>query len=131
MEYNTPADLRYARTHEWLRTEGDEVVVGITDYAQHALGDVVYIELPEVGATYEAGDLFGTIESVKASSDLYIPLSGEVVAVNSELEDDQEPINNDPYGAGWMLRVKPGGSESELLDAASYAEFVASLEEEE
>jgi glycine cleavage system H protein len=131
MEYNTPADLRYARTHEWLRTEGDEVVVGITDYAQHALGDVVYIELPEVGATYEAGDLFGTIESVKASSDLYIPLSGEVVAVNSELEDDQEPINNDPYGAGWMLRVKPGGSESELLDAASYTEFVASLEEEE
>jgi glycine cleavage system H protein len=131
MEYNTPADLRYARTHEWLRTEGDEVVVGITDYAQHALGDVVYIELPEVGATYEAGDLFGTIESVKASSDLYIPLSGEVVAVNSELEDGQEPINNDPYGAGWMLRVKPGGSESELLDAASYAEFVASLEEEE
>jgi glycine cleavage system H protein len=131
MEYNTPADLRYARTHEWMRTEGDEVVVGITDYAQHALGDVVYLELPEVGATYEAGDLFGTIESVKASSDLYIPLSGEVVAVNSELEDDQEPINNDPYGAGWMLRVKPGGSESELLDAASYAEFVASLEEEE
>jgi glycine cleavage system H protein len=130
MEYNTPADLRYARTHEWVRTEGDEVVVGITDYAQHALGDVVYLELPEVGATYEAGDLFGTIESVKASSDLYIPVSGEVVAVNSELEDDQEPINNDPYGTGWMLRVKPGGSESELLDAASYTEFVASLEEE-
>jgi glycine cleavage system H protein len=130
MEYNTPADLRYARTHEWLRTEGDEVVVGITDYAQHALGDVVYIELPEVGSTYEAGDLFGTIESVKASSDLYIPVSGEVVAVNAELEDDQEPINNDPYGAGWMLRVKPGGGESELLDAASYTEFVASLDEE-
>jgi glycine cleavage system H protein len=130
MEYNTPADLRYARTHEWVRTEGDEVVVGITDYAQHALGDVVYLELPEVGATYETGDLFGTIESVKASSDLYIPVSGEVVAVNSELEDDQEPINNDPYGTGWMLRVKPGGGESELLDAASYAEFVASLEEE-
>jgi glycine cleavage system H protein len=130
MDYNTPADLRYARTHEWMRTEGDEVVVGITDYAQHALGDVVYLELPEVGTTYQAGDLFGTIESVKASSDLYIPVSGEVVAVNTALEDDQEPINNDPYGAGWMLRVKPEGSESELLDAASYAEFVASLEEE-
>jgi glycine cleavage system H protein len=130
MEYNTPADLRYARTHEWVRTEGDEVVVGITDYAQHALGDVVYLELPEEGATFEAGDLFGTIESVKASSDLYVPVSGEVVAVNSALEDDQEPINNDPYGAGWMLRLKPGGGESELLDAQSYAAFVASLEEE-
>ncbi len=129
MSYNTPEDLRYARTHEWARVEGDEVVVGITDYAQHALGDVVYIELPEVGTTYQAGESFGVIESVKASSDLYAPMSGEVLAVNSDLEDDQEVINTDPYGAGWMLRIKPAGGEAELLNAAAYTEFVASLEE--
>ncbi len=130
MSYNTPADLRYLRTHEWVRTEGDEAVVGITDYAQHSLGDVVYLELPEVGATVEAGEQFGVIESVKAASDLYAPIGGEVLAVNSALEDDQEPINKDPYGEGWMLRIKPSGAEGELIDAATYTEFVATLEEE-
>ncbi|WP_298815516.1 glycine cleavage system protein GcvH [Chloroflexus sp.] len=129
MAYNTPADLRYSKTHEWVRQEGDEVVIGITDYAQHALGDVVYIELPAVGSTITAGEPFGVVESVKASSDLYAPLSGEVVAVNTDLESDQAPINNDPYGAGWMLRVRPSGASEELLDAAAYAAFVAEIEQ--
>lgn len=124
MSFNIPADLRYSRTHEWLRSEGDEVVVGITDYAQDALGDVVYIELPAVGDSFGAGDVFGVIESVKASSDLYAPVAGEVVAVNTELEGDQAPVNSDPYGTGWMIRLKPGGAEGELLDAAAYAKHV-------
>ncbi len=128
MAYKTPADLRYAKTHEWVRQEGDEVVIGITDYAQHALGDVVYIELPAVGSTITAGESFGIVESVKASSDLYAPVSGEVVAVNTALESDQAPINNDPYGAGWMLRVRPSGESVELLDAEGYAAFVAEIE---
>jgi glycine cleavage system H protein len=129
MSYNTPNELRYAKTHEWARTEGEEVVVGITDYAQHSLGDVVYLELPEEGTTFKAGERFGVIESVKASSDLYAPIAGEVTAINSALEDAQEPINTDPYGEGWMIRMKPAGDEGELLDAAGYAEFVDTLEE--
>ncbi len=128
MAYNTPADLRYTKTHEWVRQEGDEVVIGITDYAQHALGDVVYIELPAVGATVTAGESFGVVESVKASSDLYAPVSGEVVAVNTALESDQSPINTDPYGAGWMLRVRPSGEHEELLDATAYEALVAELD---
>lgn len=127
MSFNTPPDLRYAQTHEWVRAEGAEVVVGITDYAQNALGDVVYLELPAVGATFKPGERFGVIESVKASSDLYAPVAGEVTAVNRELQDDQAPINQDPYGAGWMIRIKPSGQENELLDATAYAEFVDSL----
>jgi glycine cleavage system H protein len=126
MSFNTPQELRYAKTHEWVRVEGDEVVIGITDYAQHELGDVVYLELPEVGRTLKPGETFGVIESVKASSDLYAPVSGEVTAVNSALDDDQEPVNTDPYGAGWMIRMKPSGEEEELLDAAAYEQFVAS-----
>lgn len=128
MAYNTPSDLRYSKTHEWLRYEGDEAVIGITDYAQHALGDVVYIELPAVGATVTAGESFGVVESVKASSDLYAPVSGEVIAVNTALESDQSPINNDPYGGGWMLRVRPTGESEELLDAEAYAAFVAEID---
>jgi glycine cleavage system H protein len=103
-------------------------VIGITDYAQHALGDVVYVELPAVGATITAGESFGVVESVKASSDLYAPVSGEVVAVNTALESDQSPINNDPYGAGWMLRVRPSAMSEELLDAAAYAAYVAEID---
>jgi glycine cleavage system H protein len=127
MSFTTPADLRYAKTHEWVRVEGDEVVVGITDYAQDALGDVVYIELPQVGATYKPGDSFGAVESVKASSDLYAPVGGTVVAVNVDLEANNEPINKDPYAGGWMLRIKPSGEESELLDAEAYAAYVDSI----
>lgn len=127
MSFNTPADLRYAKTHEWVRVEGDELVVGITDYAQDALGDVVYIELPQVGAIYRPGDSFGAVESVKASSDLYAPVGGTVVAVNIDLETNQEPINKEPYSGGWMLRIKPSGDEAELMDAGAYAEYVDSI----
>lgn len=121
---NIPADLRYSKSDEWVRVEGDEVVIGITDYAQEQLGDIVYLELPQVGASFAPGDSFGVIESVKASSDLYAPVGGEVVAVNSELEGNQEPINQDPYGAGWLIRMRPSGAEEELLDAAAYAAYV-------
>jgi glycine cleavage system H protein len=124
MSFNIPPDLRYAKTHEWVRVEGDEVVIGITDYAQDSLGDVVYIELPSVGATFNAGEVFGVIESVKASSDLYAPVGGEVMAVNTALENDQAPVNSDPYGEGWMLRLKPSGDESELFDAVAYEKLV-------
>ncbi len=123
MSTNIPADLRYSKSDEWVRSEGDELVIGISDYAQDALGDIVYLELPEVGATLNPGDSFGAIESVKASSDLYAPVGGEVVAVNSALEGDQEPINKDPYGAGWLIRLRPSGDTEELLDAAAYATY--------
>ncbi|NJN19229.1 MAG: glycine cleavage system protein GcvH [Oscillochloris sp.] len=120
---NIPADLRYSKSDEWIRVEGDELVIGITDYAQDQLGDIVYLELPQVGATFEPGQSFGVIESVKASSDLYAPIGGEIVAVNSALEGDQMPINQDPYGEGWLIRVKPSGAEEELLDAEAYAAY--------
>ncbi|HMQ34894.1 MAG TPA: glycine cleavage system protein GcvH [Chloroflexaceae bacterium] len=127
MSPNIPADLRYSRSDEWVRAEGDELVIGITDYAQDALGDIVYLELPQVGATIAPGGSFGVIESVKASSDLYAPVGGEVVAVNSELEANQEAINKDPYGAGWLIRVRPSGAEEEgMMDAAAYAAFCES-----
>jgi glycine cleavage system H protein len=125
MSFNTPSDLRYTKSHEWVRVDGDEVVVGITDYAQDALGDVVYIELPAVGDSFAPGDVFGVVESVKASSDIYAPVGGEVVAVNTALEDDQSAINTAPYGDGWMLRLKPSNEESALLDAAAYEQVVA------
>lgn len=121
---NIPADLRYSKSDEWVRVEGDEVVIGITDYAQEQLGDIVYLELPQIGASFAPGDSFGVIESVKASSDLYAPIGGEVVAVNSELEGNQEPINQDPYGAGWLIRMRPSGAAEELLDAAAYAAYI-------
>lgn len=126
MSPNIPADLRYSKSDEWVRAEGDELVIGITDYAQDALGDIVYLELPQVGATIAPGGPFGVIESVKASSDLYAPVGGEVVAVNGELEANQEPINKDPYGAGWLIRVRPSGESEELMDAAAYAAFCES-----
>ncbi len=119
-----PADLRYSKSDEWVRVEGDEVVIGITDYAQEQLGDIVYLELPQVGATFAPGESFGVIESVKASSDLYAPVGGEVTAVNSALEHDQQPINSDPYGAGWLVRMRPSGEEEELMDAAAYAAYL-------
>jgi glycine cleavage system H protein len=123
MSHNTPAELRYSKSDEWVRQEGDEVVIGITDYAQDQLGDIVYLELPQVGDTISPGASFGAIESVKASSELYAPIGGEIVAVNSDLEGNQEPINQDPYGAGWLIRVRPSGDEEELLDAAAYTHY--------
>jgi glycine cleavage system H protein len=119
-----PDDLRYAPSHEWCRAEGDLATIGITDFAQDQLGDVVYLELPSLGAVLTAhGEPFGTIESVKAASDLYSPVSGEVVAVNTALERSQEAVNTDPYGSGWLLRLKladPAEIDG-LLDAAAYA----------
>ena len=104
---NTPIELKYASSHEWARLEGDIVVVGITDHAQEALGDLVFVELPEVGDTVSAGDEAGVVESVKAASDIYAPVSGEVIEINSALEDTPELINTDPYGEGWLLRLQP------------------------
>jgi glycine cleavage system H protein len=117
-----PEDLRYASTHEWVRVEGDQATIGITDHAQHELGDVVYLDLPAVGRTFRSGAAFGSIESVKAVSDLYAPISGEVIEVNQPLLDAPEGVNSDPYGAGWMLKVRltePAELEK-LMDASAY-----------
>jgi len=118
-----PPDLYYTEEHEWLRVEGKEGVVGITDYAQDQLGDVVFVELPEVGAQFHQGQAFGVVESVKAVSDLYMPVGGRVVAVNGELVDHPERLNEDPYGAGWLIRIEihDVSELNSLLDAATYA----------
>lgn len=124
---NIPADLRYAKSHEWLRTEGDgTVTVGITDYAQNSLGDITYVQVPKVGASLKAGDVFGVVESVKAASDLYAPVTGTVVAVNPALDAAPETVNRAPYGDGWMLRLKPSdsGAAGGLLDAGAYGQMV-------
>lgn len=118
-----PEDLKYAKTHEWARIEGETATVGITEHAAEELGDVVFVEMPEVGATFEAGESFGTVESVKAVSDLYAPVSGEVVEFNKELEDSPEKINEDAYGAGWIVKLKTSDSGDELLSAAEYEEI--------
>ena len=120
-----PTELRYASSHEWARLEEDGVVtVGITDHAQSALGDVVYVELPEVDSTLSAQAEAGVVESVKAASDIYAPISGTVVAVNEVLEDAPETVNQDPYGDGWFFKIEPDNADdlAELLDAESYAE---------
>jgi glycine cleavage system H protein len=119
---NNPADLRYAASHEWVRLDGDRATVGITDFAQHELGDVVYLDLPKVGQTLRQGAAFGTVESVKAVSDLYAPLSGEVLETNEPLLERPEAINASPYGEGWMLvlRVADPAEADNLMDAAAY-----------
>lgn len=120
---NVPADLRYAKSHEWLKLEGDgTAAIGITDYAQNSLGDITYVQLPKVGATLTAGQAFGVVESVKAASDLYAPVSGEVVAVNAALDNAPENVNRSPYGDGWMLKIKvANAAEAEaLMDAGAY-----------
>jgi glycine cleavage system H protein len=106
-EVNLPDDVRYAKSHEWAKLEGDKVKVGISDYAQDQLGDIVFVELPEAGDSFEKGEEFGTVESVKAVSELYMPLGGEIVAVNTDLEDSPERVNNSPYTDGWMIELKP------------------------
>ena len=119
-----PEDLRYATSHEWVRVvEGGQVVMGISDFAQDSLGDVVYIDLPEVGRTVEAGDGIAEIESTKSVNDVYAPISGTVVAINEALMDNPEIVNGDPYGEGWFLRIAPAGGEvdlSSLLEATAY-----------
>ena len=124
---DVPEELQYTKSHEWIRTEDDTATIGITDHAQEELGDIVYIELPEQGATFEAGDSFGTVESVKAVSDLYTPVGGEVVEVNEALGDSPEKINEDPYGEGWILKVRVSDEGAGLLSASEYEQF---LEEE-
>ena len=116
-----PAELRYAKSHEWLRTESDgTATVGITDYAQNSLGDITYVQLPKVGTALAAGQVFGVVESVKAASDLYAPVSGTVVAVNPALDSAPETVNRAPYAEGWMLKLKPSAGNDALLDAAAY-----------
>ena len=117
-----PTDLRYTKDHEWLRVDGDETLVGITDFAQRQLGDVVFVELPEVGRRLEQGEAFGTIESVKAVSELFSPVSGEVVAVNDALASDPAVVNADPYGKGWMVKMRLA-SDSELDQLLGSAEY--------
>jgi glycine cleavage system H protein len=119
-------DLRYAKSHEWLKLESDgSVTIGITDFAQDSLGDITYVQLPKVGATLKAGETFGVVESVKAASDLYAPVAGTVLAVNSALESAPETVNGAPYAAGWMLKLKPAdpAAARQLLDAAAYGKI--------
>jgi len=120
-----PYELRYTRTDEWVRVEGEEAIVGITDYAQSELGDIVYLELPEVGRYLQVEEPFGVIESVKAASDLYAPVEGEVVAVNGRLQAALETINDDPYGAGWLIRIrlKDPAQLDQLLSADEYRRY--------
>lgn len=126
-----PADLHYTSSHEWVRLEDDgTAVIGITDHAQSAMGDLVYVETPEVGAVVSAGDEIGVVESVKAASDIYSPLSGEIVAVNEDLEDSPDLVNSDPYGDGWIMRVRytDEAELKELLTAEDYSEQLDSDE---
>jgi glycine cleavage system H protein len=122
---SVPNDLRYTKTHEWLRQEGDLVVVGITHYAQEQLGEVVYVELPEPGRGVDAGEELGTLESVKAVSEFFAPVAGEVAEVNERLEEEPGLVNDDPYGEGWLVKLKPSGEEGDLLDADAYEAFLA------
>ena len=122
---NVPGDLKYTKSHEWVRLEGDDIaVIGITDHAQAALGDLVFVETPEVGATFDAGDACAVVESVKAASDVYSPLAGEVIDANSDLADTPELVNQDPYGDGWIMKLRLDDPDEleELLDADDYEE---------
>ena len=124
---SVPADLKYTSEHEWIRVEGDEIVVGVTDFAQGELGDVVFIEIETEGESLSKGDTFGTIEAVKTVSDLYMPVDGEVVEVNSALEDTPELVNSEPFAGGWMIRVKMKDPSQldELLSADAYSALIA------
>ncbi len=124
---NTPSDLRYATSHEWIRLEGDIATVGISDHAQEELTDVVFVELPALGRSVDAGDPTAVVESVKAASDIYAPISGEIVEVNPEVEGDPSLVNSDPYGKGWIfkLKVKDVNHVSKLLDAAAYGALIS------
>ncbi len=124
-------NVRYQDSHEWARKEGDLVVVGISDYAQDSLGDVVYVELPEVGATKKKGDPFGVVESVKAASDIYMPIGGEIAEVNGELEDNPSNVNDSPFDAGWLIKIKPNdeGELDALMSAEKYEEYTKGLDD--
>lgn len=122
---NIPDDLHYSKDHEWVRVEGNVALIGITDYAQDSLGDVVYVELPKVGDDFAANESFGSVESVKAVSEVFSPVSGEIVGLNETLADAPEKVNQDPYGEGWMIRVQMSnsGEVDSLLTAAEYEDF--------
>ncbi len=121
---NVPEDLRYSSDHEWIRTDGQRVRVGITDYAQDALGDVVFVDLPDVGATVSAGESVAEVESTKSVSDIYAPVSGTIVEVNAELADSPERLNEDPYGEGWLFIIEASAEADSLLDAAAYRALI-------
>ncbi|MGB5985791.1 MAG: glycine cleavage system protein GcvH [Desulfobacterales bacterium] len=129
-DLNLPDELRYTDDHEWGKQEGDTIRVGISDYAQDQLGDIVFVELPEVGSTFARGDEFGTLESVKAVSELYMPLGGEIVEINDALADAPEQVNSDPYGSGWMIVLKPGDAAEfgSLNDKNAYLEMLKGSE---
>ena len=124
---NVPSELKFLSSHEWVMVDGDEATIGISDHAQELLGDLVFVELPEIGSAVSAGDTVAVVESVKAASDTYAPVSGEVIEVNEELEDSPERINDDPYGDGWMYRVKMDDPDEVdgLLNAESYTDSIA------
>ena len=122
---NFPENLRYTKDHEWVRMEGDIAVIGITDFAQHELGDIVYVEIETVGQELNAGDVFGTVEAVKTVSDLYLPVKGTITEINPKLNANPELVNNDPYGDGWMVKMRITGNDtSTLMDAAAYEKLV-------
>lgn len=123
---NIPQDLKYSKDHEWVRVEGDKVTIGITDFAQGELGDIVYVDVDSEGETLGAEEVFGTVEAVKTVSDLFMPVAGEVLELNSILESEPEKINSDPYGEGWIIKVKISDASEldNLLDAAAYKELV-------
>ena len=126
MSFKTPADLQYAKSHEWIRIEGGEATIGITDYAQDALGDVVYVQVPSVGTAVTSGDTLSEVESTKSVSDVYAPVSGTVVAVNEALAGAPETLNSDPYGAGWLceIEISDAAQVDGLLDAAAYQALI-------
>lgn len=127
MSFKTPDNLKYLSSHEWIHIEGDTATIGITDYAQDSLGDVVYVDLPAVGDRFAAGATFGAVESVKASSDLYVPAGGTVIAINEQITEQTELVNTDPYGNGWLIKISLSGDQGDLLDAAAYTAFVDSI----
>lgn len=123
---NIPSELKYTKDHEWIKVEGDILTVGITDFAQGELGDIVYVEVETVDETFEADEVFGTVEAVKTVSDLFLPVSGEIIEFNETLEDEPEKVNSDPYGEGWMVKIKMSDKSQldDLLDAEAYKAII-------
>lgn len=127
---NIPESLRYSKDHEWVSVAGDTATIGITDYAQHSLGDVVYIDMPRVGDTFSTHEAFGSVESVKAVSEIFTPIAGEIIEVNDGLNDTPEAVNNDPYSSGWMIKIRMDNPNEadKLLSAVEYEEYLAASE---
>jgi glycine cleavage system H protein len=130
-ELNLPDDVRYTDDHDWVKAEDEKVRIGITDYAQDQLGEMIFVEVPEVGDTLDKGETFGSLESVKAVSDMYMPVGGEILAVNTALEDAPEMVNQDPYSGGWIIEIKPSDPSEldQLMDKNAYLEMLKGLEE--